>query len=248
MTFGLSGAAIAGLAAAGATVYAANKSSRAAGSAANTAADAQTNSAQLGIDENRRQFDAVQKLLAPYIAGGNNSLSGQQDLLGLNGAPAQQSAIAGIQSSPQFGALSKQGEDAILANASATGGLRGGNVQGALEQFRPALLSQLIDQQYQRLGGLSQLGQASAAGVGSAGLSTGSQIADLLGQQGAAQAGAALAGGRAAGMDASGITTGLFGGLGVYRGLGGTFGQKPPTLGDQPVGAASGRLVDNTMF
>ncbi|WP_449405980.1 hypothetical protein [Massilia phosphatilytica] len=36
---------------------------------------------------------------------------------------------------PRFQALQQQGNDAILANASATGGLRGGNVQGALGQF-----------------------------------------------------------------------------------------------------------------
>ena len=34
----------------------------------------------------------------------------------------------------------------------------------ALSQYRPQVLSGLINQQYQRLGGISQLGQASAAG------------------------------------------------------------------------------------
>ena len=53
----------------------------------------------------------------------------------------------------------QQGQDAILQNASAIGGLRGGNTQAALAQFRPALLSQLIAEQYNRLGGLSSLGQ-----------------------------------------------------------------------------------------
>lgn len=224
MTFGLSGAAIAGIAAAGATVYAANKSSSSASSAANTAANAQTQSAQLGIDEQRRQFDAVQKLLSPFVNAGTGALGAQQDLLGTNGAGAQQSAIASIQGSPQFQALSQSGQDAILANASATGGLRGGNVQAALGQFQPQLLAQLIDQQYSRLGGLTSLGQNAAAGVGNAGMQTGNSITQLLGQQGSAAAGAALANGRADAMGASGITNGLLSGLGMYKGLGGAFG------------------------
>lgn len=228
MTFGLSGAAIAGLAIGGATIYAANKGAGAARDAAGTAANAQTQAAQLGIDEQHRQFDAIQKLLSPYVTAGGGGLTGQQDLLGLNGMQAQQAAIGGIQSSPQFSALAQQGEDAILANASATGGLRGGNVQGALAQFRPQLLNQLIDQQYQRLGGMTQLGQNSAAGVGTAGMQTGNAITNLLQQQGAAQAGGALAAGRADQLGAAGLTNGIMGGLGVFKGLGGSFGSTPP--------------------
>lgn len=161
--------------------------------AAQNAANTQANSAQLGIDEQRRQFDAMQQALAPYMNAGTGALTGQQNLLGLNGAPAQQSAIGSIQSSPQFQALQQQGNDAILANASATGGLRGGNVQAALAQFQPQLLAQLIDQQYARLGGLTGIGQNAAAGVGNAGMQTGANVAQLLQQQGAATAGGQIA-------------------------------------------------------
>lgn len=223
MTFGLSGAALAGIALGGATIYSANKSANASRDAATQAAGAMDHSAELGIDEERRQFDAVQKLLSPFVTAGTGALTGQQDLLGLNGANAQQAAIQALQTSPQFGALAQQGEDAILANASATGGLRGGNVQGALAQFRPQLLSQLIEQQYQRLGGLTQMGQASAAGVGSAGMQTGNAITQLLGQQGSAAAGAALAGGRASAAQAAAVPDAIASGLGLFKGLGGKF-------------------------
>ncbi len=73
------------------------------------------------------------------------------------------------------------------------GGLRGGNTQGALARFRPELLNQFINQQYGRLAGLTELGQNAAAGVGSAGLSTGANIGNVLmsrGQATAAGAGA----------------------------------------------------------
>jgi hypothetical protein len=191
---------------AGASLVGSYVSSKNQKKAASTAADAQTQAAELGIEEQRRQFDQIQQLLAPFVSAGKGALTGQQDLLGLNGNAPQQAAIGALEQSPQFQALTQQGEEAILANASATGGLRGGNVQGALAQFRPQLLAQLIDQQYSRLGGLTQMGQASAAGVGSAGMQTGNNVTQLLGQQGAAQAGAALAAGRANGQLVNGIS------------------------------------------
>lgn len=188
--------------------------------AGNRAADAQTAAAQAGIDEQRRQFDALQKVLSPWVSAGGGALTGQQDLLGANGQAAQSAAIQALQDSPQFAALTQQGEDAILANASATGGLRGGNTQAALAQFRPQVLAQLIEQQYGRLAGLSSQGQNAAAGVGNAGMQTGVNVANLLGQQGAAQAGAALNAGRSS----MGYANALTGALGQYAGLGGFGG------------------------
>lgn len=192
-------------------------SSRQQSKAAGQAAGAQTAAAQAGLEEQRRQFDALQARLAPYTEAGAGALTAQQALLGLSGQEAQRGAISGIEASPQFQALRQQGESSILANASATGGLRGGNVQGALAQFSPALLAQLIEQQYGRLGGLTSMGQNAAAGVGNAGMQTGMNIANLLQQQGAATAGGALAQGQARAGLAGGITNAL----GLYAGMGG---------------------------
>lgn len=215
MTFGLSGAALAGIAVGGATLI----SGMAQADAASSAAATQAGSAQAGIDEQRRQFDAVQKLLAPYTQAGPGALEAQQSFLGLKGPEAERAAIERISGGETFKALTQQGENALLQRASATGGLRGGNIQGALAQFRPQLLSSLIDQQYGRLGGMTALGQQSAAGVGTAGLQTGVNVANLLGQQGAAQAGADIAQGKAFGA----IPAAISGGLGLFSGLGGKF-------------------------
>lgn len=215
MTFGLSGAALAGIAVGGATLI----SGMAQADAAESAAAAQTGAAQQGIEEQRRQFDAVQKLLAPYVSAGAPALEAQQAFLGLKGPEAERAAIERIQGGETFKALTQQGEEALLQRASATGGLRGGNIQGALAQFRPQLLSSLIDQQYGRLGGMTALGQQSAAGVGAAGQQTGVNVANLLGQQGAAQAGAEIAQGKAFGA----IPAAISGGLGLFSGLGGKF-------------------------
>lgn len=110
---------------------------------------------------------------------------------------AQRQAISGIQASPQFEALTQQGEEAMLQRASATGGLRGGDIQGALAQFRPQMLSQLIESQYSKLGGMAGQGQSAAGLQGGYGQQTSSNIANLLQQQGAAQAGGQIAAGQA---------------------------------------------------
>ncbi|MFL1475208.1 hypothetical protein ACJOYF_18610 [Acinetobacter baumannii] len=177
--------------------YSANRSASAQKKAANQASEAQTEASQAAIDEQKRQFDAVQELMKPYVNAGTGALAGQQDLLGLNGAAKQQAAINSINNSSAMKTYLQQGENAILQNSSATGGLRGGNTQSALSQFRPQLLNQLINQQYQNLGGLTSIGQNSAAGVGNAGMQSANNIGNLLSQMGAAQAGNAMAQGQA---------------------------------------------------
>lgn len=199
--------------------YSANRSA----AAARQGMDAQSAAAFAGIDEQRRQFDQIRALLEPYVQGGTRALNQQTDLLGINGADAQQRAIDALKSSPAFTEALKAGENSILSNASATGGLRGGNTAQALAQFSPRLLAETIDQRFAQLGGLVSVGQNAAAGVGNAGMSTGRGIADLLQQAGAAQAGGALAIGRAQ----AGYGSALFQGLGAFAGA-----YRPPPPAD----------------
>jgi len=169
-------------------------------SAASSAAGIQSGAAEKGIEEQRRQFDALQTLLKPYTEAGVPALEQQQALLGLKGPEAERAAIERISGGERFQELSRQGEEALLQRASATGGLRGGNIQAALGQFRPQLLNQLIDEQYGRLGGMTTLGQRSAAGVGAAGMESGTNVSNLLSQEGAARAGGELGEARAYGQ------------------------------------------------
>jgi hypothetical protein len=134
----------------------------------------------------------LQALLKPYTEAGLPALEQQQAFLGLRGPEEERAAIERISGGERFQEITRQGEEAILSRASATGGLRGGNVQQALAQFRPQVLNQLIEEQYGRLGGMTTLGQRSAAGVGAAGMETGTNIANLLSQQGSALAGGEL--------------------------------------------------------
>lgn len=188
-------------------------SSRSQRRASDSASEAQMYASDRSIEAQERALEKLREQLAPYMNAGVEGLQGQRDLLGLGlGAPgAQEAAIQKIAQGDQFKALTAEGENAILQNASATGGLRGGNTQGTLAQFRPQLLNQLIEQQYNRLGGLTSLGQNAAAGVGNAGIATGQGIARSFGDIGAAQAGNALAHGRASAQ--------------MWGGISGSFGQ-----------------------
>lgn len=168
------------------------------GKAAERAAQIQAGASDQAIAEQRRQFDTLIELMSPYVASGNQAIGQQGALIGLGGQQAQQQAISQLEQSPMFTSLLRQGETAMLQNASATGGLRGGNTQSALMQFRPDLLAQVINDQYSKLGGLTQIGQASAAGQASAGMQNASNIGALLADRGAALAGGQLAKGSVA--------------------------------------------------
>lgn len=194
--------------------------------AANTAANAQTQSNALAEAGVQRRFDHLQSLFKPFVDTGTSALFAQGNLIGLNGGAPQQAAIDAIRNGPQFQAMLAEGENSILQNASATGGLRGGNTQAALARYSPLLLANLVQQQYQNLGGLTSIGQNAAAGVGNAGMNVGNTIAQLQQSTGAAQAGAALAGGRAeAGLyNSLGSAVGLYGGLGGFGKAGGFGG------------------------
>jgi hypothetical protein len=151
-----------------------------------------------------------------------------QGLAGLRGAAEQQAAINQIQQSAQFQELAKQGEQGILQNAAATGGLRGGNVQAALAQFRPALLNQLIESQYGKLAGLTslgstsaenllRLGQASAAGTAAAGQQSAQNIGNLMVGQGQAQAAGQIGAANAYAQGTTGMTGALGGAFQNYQ-------------------------------
>ena len=84
----------------------------------------------------------------------------------LEGSPIYQSIMAG----------QGAGEDAIMRNAAATGGLRSGDVQSALAKFAPQLKAQAIGESMKGLTGF--MGMPSQSG----------NIANLMGQMGMTEA------------------------------------------------------------
>lgn len=164
--------------------------------AAKNASKAQQQASQQGMAEQRRQFDMLQQLMNPYVQAGQQGLAGQQDLMGLNGFDKQQGAIGNIENSPFFKSQYQQAENALLQNAAATGGLRGGNMQEALADNRSNMLFNNVNQQLQNLSGVASNGQNAAAGLGGQGLTFGNNMAQGYGDIGQAQAGYQLAKGQ----------------------------------------------------
>ncbi|WP_380778081.1 hypothetical protein [Sphingomonas sp. R86520] len=160
---------------------------------AQAAAQTQATAADKAIAEQVAARGEARGLQQPFVNAGTASLTQQMALLGLNGTADQQTSISALLSSPQYTSGVQQGEEAILANASATGGLRGGNTQNSLSRFRADLLNTTIQNQMQNLNGLTSLGQNAAAGVGNNAMNSANNIGSLLNQQGAAIAGGQIA-------------------------------------------------------
>lgn len=182
--------------------------------AAERSTAAQVGAANQGIAAQRTAQEQAQALMQPYLDAGQPALQGlqpyaqagapafeqQQAIAGLGTPEEQQGAYDQILQSPEYQIMRDQGEDAIMRNAAATGGLRSGGLNRQLMQYQPELIQELMDKRYSRLGGiaqagqqtqgnLAQLGQAAAAGQASGALQTGANIAGLQGQIGASVAG-----------------------------------------------------------
>lgn len=144
------------------------------------------------IAEQQRQFDVTRADYAPYLQSGLGGLSGLSDLIGINGADAQTAGLVNVQNSPMLASVIRNGEEALLANASATGGLRGGNTQRGLADFRSDVFADQLNQQIARLAGLAGLGQGATDSVSAFGANASNNISNTLGQQGQVRAGGIL--------------------------------------------------------
>lgn len=198
--------------------------------AAQRAGDAQTQAAYAQMEQQQAQFDKIRELLQPYVNTGTGANAALGNLLGVSGAAPQQQAIQSLRESPLYTSQLQAGENAILQNASATGGLRGGNTQAALGRFAPALLASTIQNQVANLGGLSNQGLTAAGGVSSGLNNLANANSAALGNIGQAQAGSALAAGNANANLASGLAGAIGTGIGAFGGFGSS-----PSLGSGSV-------------
>ncbi|RPF70444.1 hypothetical protein [Aurantiacibacter spongiae] len=173
--------------------------------ASKEAARLQYDATQQGIRENARQYDQTRADYQPFRDLGYDALGNFGDLLGLNGGDAQSAEIAALQASPLYQSLFSNGQDAILASASATGGLRGGNTQGALADFGRDTLSSVIQNQLANYGGAIGIGSGATDAVSSFGARAVQDQAALRNQGAAANAQSALVRGGIAGQNWSNI-------------------------------------------
>jgi hypothetical protein len=132
-------------------------------SAAGDAADAQSQSAANNLQLAQQQYNTLQGQISPYLSAGQTGLTGYQDLLGANGNDAQGAAIGDIKNGAQYQGLMQTGNENILANASATGGLRGSNTSNTLANTGISTLNNLITQKLANYGTLMSAGQNALA-------------------------------------------------------------------------------------
>jgi hypothetical protein len=100
----------------------------------------------------------VTPILEQFAQTGGDALTAQRGLTGLDGPEAQASAIEALKGTPEYDMLVGDAEEALLQNASATGGVRGGNTQSALMEVRPDILVDMINRKYAQYGGLAGAG------------------------------------------------------------------------------------------
>lgn len=192
------------------------------GNASEDAAQAQSDAAAQAQAENNRRYEEIVKLLDPYRQSGTQANTALGNIYGLNGDKAQQQYISNLQNSSIFKGLLQQGENSILQNASATGGLRGGNTQQALAKFSPQLLYGLLQDQAKGIGNLYQGGLSSVGTLATANQNLANNNSQLIQDQGAYRAGGILANGQSTAnlLGSVGSALGSFGGGGGGGGFG----------------------------
>lgn len=205
---------------------------------AKDAAKAQMRQMKLAIDEQRKAYAEAQKLLNPYSSAGLGGLESYLALLGQSGADAQQQAIAGLEQMPGYQAQLGAGQRAIMQNAAATGGLRGGNVQQGLAEFGSGLFGQYYQNQLNQLGQLQQQGANTNTNLANIRAGNAANISNQYNMMGQAQGNAILAQG-AMGQKNNAAMMGGLGALGGMIGGGGGGGVKG-ALGGAASGAAAG--------
>lgn len=160
--------------------------------ASKKAAQLQYDAAMAGIAEETRQINQTREDFAPYQEFGRQGVEGYSDLLGFNGGDEQSSAIAALRETPLYRSLYGSGEEAVLANASATGGLRGGNTGRSLFELGEDTLARLIERQLGHYGGAIGAGAGATGSVAGFGAQSVGASNDLRNQGAAARAGDVL--------------------------------------------------------
>jgi len=159
-------------------------------SAIRHASDQQIAMEKEALAQQQQQFGVTQQNLSPWITTGTGALGAESNLLGLGGNDAQQAAINALMQSPGYQSLYRNGLEANLQNASATGGIRGGNEVRSLADFGADTLAQTIQQQLANLGGISNQGLGAATGLGGLSQANSNAQTGLYGAMGASRAGA----------------------------------------------------------
>ncbi len=134
--------------------------------AADKASKAQVQAQRDLINFTKGESAKTEARLQPYTNIGLKAINPLLDASGINGAVGNKRALSMFQTSPGYSFQMGQGVQALDRSAAARGGLYGGQQAKALTQYGQGLANQEFGNFYNRLTGLTQLGQNSAAQVG----------------------------------------------------------------------------------
>ncbi len=167
---------------------------------------------QKGVDAQlqaqREQLDYLKSVQEPVLNFRNQALPQLYGFYDPTNPQGQQQFIDQAEASPFYQRQQEVGEQAILRNQAATGGLRTGGTQEALAGFNTDLLNRTVNQNLQGLGAFAQTPIET------------SQISNVLGQMGQTQAQGYQAQAQANQNSLGGLLGGVFGGLGAAGSLG----------------------------
>ena len=133
---------------------------------------------QTGLQGTESALTAAQQQantrLDPFAQAGQQALN---PLLALTGAKGQEAFDQAYTQSPYMKFLGDQGQQAVTRQASALGGLGGGNVQKELTRFGQGLAGQGLQQQIGNLSGLTGMGLGATGQQAGYDFGTGQSIA-----------------------------------------------------------------------
>jgi len=178
------------------------------GSAAKDAGRAEIQGLQMQIDQQNEAFDYAEQAYQPYQQTGLSALDRYKELIGMGGADQQNAAIQGLMQNPLYQQQLQQGENSVLQNASATGGLRTGNTQQALAGIAPQLLQALYGQQLGIFGGMQEQGLNVTSNLANIKGGNAAATGQAMAQQGAARGQSIIAQQAAGGGALSGAMSG----------------------------------------
>lgn len=179
-------AAIGGAAVVGGVVSAAGSKS---------AADSQRDASNNAIAAQQGAQNTVTQNEAPYVSAGNQALSALSGFYGLpgsspsgSGAPSTPDYSSILQNLPGYQFQQQQGNQAVQQDLAAQGLLQSGAAGKALQNYGQGLAQNYASQYTAGLGNIAQMGQAGAAGVGTAALTTANGVSNANAYAGNAQA------------------------------------------------------------
>lgn len=195
--------------------------------------------------------------LQPYLTNYNTAQSGVTQLgnvLGLNGAAGNNAAMTALQNTPGYQFQLQQGDNALTAQAAATGQLASGNTALALSNYNQGLAGTTYNNYVSQLQPYLNASNAAAGGIAGVNTGLGNALAGQYGNlaglnyQTATGIGNANANADLAGLTASGNIWNAIGSLGgaaigaATGGVGGGLGSliNSSLFGSSPVSGAVG--------